>query len=121
MWGDSAYRGLKDWLAEHLGWELAITKHWWTGNHGFWVRPGQEPPQIPSGFHVLPRRWVVERTLGWFGRNRRVWRRNIVGMRFVGRSRSTPGALSAWGCRRPRGGADALRSSQCSHHPCRSR
>ncbi len=72
MWGDSAYRGLKDWLAEHLGWKLAITKHWWTGDHGFWVRPGQEPPQIPSGFHVLPRRWVVERTLGWFGRNRRL-------------------------------------------------
>ena len=72
MWGDSAYRGLKDWLAEHLGWKLAITKHWWTGDHGFWVGPGQEPPQIPSGFHVFPRRWVVERTLGWFGRNRRL-------------------------------------------------
>jgi putative transposase len=72
MWGDSAYRGLKDWLSEHLGWKLAITKHWWTGDHGFWVAPGQEPPQVPSGFHVLPRRWVVERTLGWLGRNRRL-------------------------------------------------
>jgi transposase len=25
-----------------------------------------------TGFHVLPRRWVVERTFAWFGRNRRL-------------------------------------------------
>jgi putative transposase len=25
-----------------------------------------------KGFVVLPRRWVVERTFSWFGRNRRV-------------------------------------------------
>src|SRR5215468_11235406 len=25
-----------------------------------------------KGFQVLPRRWVVERTLAWFGRNRRL-------------------------------------------------
>ncbi len=25
-----------------------------------------------QGFHVLPRRWVVERTFGWFGRCRRL-------------------------------------------------
>jgi transposase len=25
-----------------------------------------------KGFLVLPRRWVVERTLSWFGRNRRL-------------------------------------------------
>jgi transposase len=25
-----------------------------------------------TGFVVLPRRWVVERTLSWFGRNRRL-------------------------------------------------
>jgi putative transposase len=24
------------------------------------------------GFHVLPRRWVVERTFAWFGRSRRL-------------------------------------------------
>jgi transposase len=27
-----------------------------------------------SGFKVLPRRWVVERTLGWIGRSRRLAR-----------------------------------------------
>ena len=37
-----------------------------------WVPEGQEPPalDIPSGFQVLPRCWVVERTLAWLGRNR---------------------------------------------------
>jgi putative transposase len=27
-----------------------------------------------KGFQVLPRRWVVERTFGWFGRYRRLAR-----------------------------------------------
>jgi len=51
---------LKDWLRTRLGWTLTITKHWWTGVSGFWVAPGQKPPEIPKGFQVLPRRWVVE-------------------------------------------------------------
>jgi putative transposase len=38
------------------------------------VPEGQEPPplDIPAGFQVLPRRWVVERTFGCLGRNRRL-------------------------------------------------
>ena len=28
--------------------------------------------QDPKGFEVLPKRWVVERTFGWFGRYRRL-------------------------------------------------
>ncbi len=27
-------------------------------------------PDDTSGFVILPRRWVVERTFSWFGRNR---------------------------------------------------
>ena len=72
LWADSAYQGLKAWLALALGWALVITKHWWTGLHGVWVAPGQQPPEIPRGFHVLSRRWVVERSIAWFGRNRRL-------------------------------------------------
>lgn len=33
---------------------------------------GQAPPPDPVGWQVLPRRWVVERTFGWLGRNRRL-------------------------------------------------
>ena len=31
-----------------------------------------QPPERPAGFRVLPRRWVVERTFAWLGRNRRL-------------------------------------------------
>jgi len=72
LWADTAYQGLKAWLSLTLGWALVITKHWWTGLHGVWLAPGQQPPEIPRGFHVLPRRWVVERSIAWFGRNRRL-------------------------------------------------
>ncbi len=74
VWADTAYQGLKAWLAETLGWTLAISKNWWTGLRGVWTAPGQAPPALPSGFHVIKRRWVVERTLAWIGRNRRMSR-----------------------------------------------
>jgi transposase len=74
LWADSAYQGLKAWLAATLGWALTISKHWWTGLHGVWLAPGQQPPEIPRGFHVPKRSWVVERTLAWTGRNRRMSR-----------------------------------------------
>jgi putative transposase len=72
MWADTAYRGLREWLLTTLGWALTISKHWWTGLHGIWALPGQPLPTIPTGFHVLARRWVVERTFAWLGRNRRL-------------------------------------------------
>jgi len=46
-----------DWVGErHMRWLLEIVKR----------------NQEATGFHVLPRRWVVERTFGWFGRYRRL-------------------------------------------------
>jgi putative transposase len=66
MWADSAYSGkIREWIQATLGCTVEIVKHWWTGVRWVWVGPGQEPPTIPSGFHVLPRRWVVERTFAW--------------------------------------------------------
>lgn len=56
LWADTAYRGLQDWLMATLGWKLSVVKHPWTGVQGVWVEPGQLPPPIPRGFHVLARR-----------------------------------------------------------------
>lgn len=74
LWTDSGYNGrFRTWAAEHLvDWDVEIVKHWWTGIKGVWVGPGQEPPTIPSGFHILPRRWVAERTFAWLDQNRRL-------------------------------------------------
>ena len=73
LWADSAYAGkCAEWVRAPLGWTVEIVKHWWTGVRWVWVGPGQEPPTPPSGFHVLPRRWVVERTVAWLLMYRRL-------------------------------------------------
>ena len=57
IWADSAYRGeaLATWCDTMSGWRLEIiTRH----------------PQV-EGFIVRPWCWIVERTLGWIGRQRR--------------------------------------------------
>ncbi len=57
VWADSAYTGaLVEWTREQCGWRLEVVA---------------KPPH-QRGFVVLPRRWAVERTFGWLGRNRRL-------------------------------------------------
>jgi len=69
LWVDAAYQGsFKDWVEQALGWTVEVVRK---PRRWVWVGPGQKPPELPRGFHVLPRRWVVERTLAWIGR----WRR----------------------------------------------
>jgi putative transposase len=72
VWADTHDQGLKNWAKMNLGWTIEVVKHWWTGAQGFWCAPGPEPPQIPTGFHLFRRRWVVERTFAWLSRNRRL-------------------------------------------------
>ena len=65
------------WVKDHLGVRLDIVNHPWTGLRGVWVKEGMEVDWdkiIPKGFHVLPRRWVVERTNAWITRHRRLSR-----------------------------------------------
>ncbi len=67
IWADSAYEKghFETWVKERFGWDVEIVKHWWSGRRSVWVAPGQEPPTIPSGFHVLKWRWMVERFFAW--------------------------------------------------------
>jgi putative transposase len=73
IWADSAYSGkAREWIEATFGCTLEIVKHRWTGVRWVWMGPGQEPPTLPSGFHVWPRRWVVERTFAWLLLSRRL-------------------------------------------------
>lgn len=58
IWADGAYSGedLAAWCKRQGGWELEVIDK--DGN--------------AKGFKVLPKRWIVERTFGWFLRNRRL-------------------------------------------------
>src|SRR5215217_2344821 len=72
VWADRGYNGkIGEWIKERLGWVLEIVKppHRWVR-----VPADEEPPPYPAGFIVLPRRWVIERTLAWIMRNRRMSR-----------------------------------------------
>jgi putative transposase len=57
LWADQGYTGdLADWVQAEYGINLEIV-----------MKPAEQ-----QGFAVLPRRWVVERTIGWMGRSRRL-------------------------------------------------
>lgn len=56
IWADGGYAGqLVEWVASACTWVLTIVKR---------VKP--------TGFEVLPHRWIVERTYAWFGFFRRL-------------------------------------------------
>ena len=57
IWADAAYAGrFVSWARASGGWLLRVVRR----------RPDSHT------FEVLPRRWVVERTLAWLGRRRRL-------------------------------------------------
>jgi transposase len=56
VWADAAYRAFSAWVTRHCHWMLEIVSG----------RPEA------SRFEVPPWRWIVERTIGWFGRYRRL-------------------------------------------------
>ena len=67
IWADSGYKkeGFSKWVKATLGWEVEIVEHPWSGLRGVWAPKDTviDWEQIrPSGFHVLPHRWIVERT-----------------------------------------------------------
>jgi len=57
IWADGGYAGqLIGWVQQICGWALEIVKR----------------SDDVTGFVVLPKRWIVERTFGWFGWYRRL-------------------------------------------------
>lgn len=71
LFADGGYQGaLVPWIKEMVGWRTEIIRRP-NPKRGVWLPPGVEPPALPTGFQVLPRRWVVERTFAWIGRYRR--------------------------------------------------
>lgn len=91
VWADRGYTGaLQEWMQEHLGWHLDIASYptersvkeqfWKTlrerhqaGAHGPALYAGLSIKRAVKGnMKVVPRRWVVERTFDWLGRNRRM-------------------------------------------------
>ncbi len=58
IWADGGYRGqpFVDWVKVTFGWIWQVVKR----------------NTDVKGFHVLPRRWVVERTFGWLNNYRRL-------------------------------------------------
>lgn len=62
IWADQGYGGspLAEWVQEQVGCVLQITK--------------RSNPPITQGIEIQPKRWLVERTLAWISRNRRLSR-----------------------------------------------
>jgi transposase len=74
IWVDAGYDGdaFSQWVKDQLGWTVEVVQHLWAAmKRGVWLPDGVSPPTVPGGFHVLPRRWVVERTFGWLTLQRR--------------------------------------------------
>ena len=81
LWLDAGYNGRgkgKDWIEQVTGWTVQTVKAVHRYKR-YWV-PNDIPPEqidwsqyLPTpGFHVIPRRWVVERTFAWLSHSRRL-------------------------------------------------
>jgi putative transposase len=69
VWADGAYTGpFATWRGKARNWRMEVPFH---RQRQAW-RYGLE--ERPAGFHVLPRRWIVERTFAWLSRSRRLAR-----------------------------------------------
>jgi len=73
LWTDQGYTGkLLDWIKQELGWSVEVVER--SPRRGFIVTPDHQFQRVvlPPQFESLPRRWVVERSFAWIGRNRRM-------------------------------------------------
>ena len=71
LWQDAAYNGknLNDYI-EARGWTVQTIRR---SRSRYCIIEGQFLVEVEKPkFEVLPRRWVIERTFGWFSRYRRL-------------------------------------------------
>jgi putative transposase len=78
LWVDAGYKAkLIEWIQQQLGWtvEVVTPPHVPSGQVRddmlAWMGEEAFAQAFPTGFQVLARRWVVERTFGWMN----TWRR----------------------------------------------
>ena len=73
VWVDQGYTGKgKTWIETHMGWTVEVVER--SPRRG-WIMTqdqGLVKVSLPKTFEHLPRRWVVERTIAWIGRSRRM-------------------------------------------------
>jgi putative transposase len=78
LFADHAYTGpLTEWIQEHLGWTTEIVPQKHNTSHVTWELVDGKPVKIPKpkgGFQVQRKRWIIERSLGWLIRFRRLAR-----------------------------------------------
>lgn len=73
LWVDSGYAGQRArQMREHYALEVEVVRHPANRSVGRWHQ-GQLPLwEMPKGFVVLPKRWIIERTNAWNDRPRRM-------------------------------------------------
>jgi putative transposase len=70
LWVDAGYAGRAvRWIEQRLGLTVTVVRR---RRRWVWWPVDQEPPPLPTGFELLPRRWVIERSFAWLGRYRRL-------------------------------------------------
>lgn len=75
LWGDSHYGGtLIEWVKELLGFDIEIVRRLGTVRDAQATEPLSETKTSSGRFQVLPKRWVVERSIAWITRWRRLTR-----------------------------------------------
>jgi putative transposase len=72
---DAGYQGRAEQkTAERTGVPLAIVRRRGDTTNGEWADRDGPAPKHTTGFQVLPKRWIVERSLAWANRRRRLAR-----------------------------------------------